>query len=377
MKMAHEDLQERIIELELELKNTKVNKRTEMAVGQLKGKIAKLKEEFEVKMSKGGSRGEGFAVKKEGDATVGLLGKPSVGKSTLLGKITNKESKIGAYEFTTLDVVPGLLHHKHTNLQILDLPGIIDRASDNRGFGKKVLSVVRACDLVVMVVDARFVIDEIKMLLKETRNAGIRFNTKKPNIEIHRMFKGGINVPLNNSSNNISYEFIESVMHDQKWVNAEVIIHEKNLTMDDFLEACYGNLEYQRAVICLNKIDLFSVDEIKKKVLLIKEKFPQFDLFGVSADSNINLDKFKDFMWDELGFIYIYLKEAKKEPDFENPLVVKKNNTIKDVCDHIHRDFVEKFKFAKIKGSSAKFDWQRVGLEHIVEDKDIVEIHAR
>ena len=257
------------------------------------------------------------------------------------------------------------------------MPGIIDKAADNRGFGKKVLSVVRACDLVVLVIDARYPIDEIEMLLRETKNAGIRFNTKKPNIEIRRQFKGGIQVPLNNSSDKISYKFIESVMHDQKWVNAEVIIHEKGLSVDDFLEACYSNLEYKKAVICLNKIDLFRVDELKEKINLIKSKYPQFDLFGVSADKDINIEKFKDFIWDELGFIYVYLKEAKKEPDFENPLVVKKGNTIRDVCLKIHKDFLDKFKFAKIKGKSAKFDWQRVGLDHVVENEDIVEIYAR
>jgi hypothetical protein len=375
--MAHEELKERIEELETELSNTKVNKRTEMAVGMLKAKIAKLKEELESKLSKGGSRGEGFAVKKEGDATVGLLGKPSVGKSTLLGKVTNKESKIGAYEFTTLDVVPGLLHHKHTNLQILDLPGIIDRAADNRGFGKKVLSVVRACDLVVLVIDSRNPIEDVEMLLRETKKSGIIFNKEKPNIEIKRAYKGGVVVPLNNSEEHISYELIKQVVNDRKLTNAEVIIHEKGLSAEEFVDACYGNLEYQNAVICLNKIDLFSVEEIKKKADVIKKKFPQFPLFGLSAESEINLDKFKDFIWDELGFIYVYLKEQKKEPDMKKPLIVRKNDTIEKVCSKIHFDLLKKFQFAKIKGKSAKFDWQRVGLEHVVEDKDIVEIYAK
>ncbi|MFW5705066.1 MAG: OBG GTPase family GTP-binding protein [Nanoarchaeota archaeon] len=375
--MAHEELKERIEELEKELQSTKVNKRTEASVGLLKAKIAKLKEELEAKLSKGKGAGEGFAVKKEGDSTVGLLGRPSVGKSTLLGKITNKESKIGAYEFTTLDCIPGLLHHKNTNLQILDLPGIIDRASDNRGFGKKVLSVVRACDLVVFVIDSRNPIPEIEMLIRETRNSGIRFNTQKPNIEIKRAYRGGINVPLNNSEETITQELIEQVMHDQRIVNAEVIIHEKDLTQDDFIDAAYKSMEYKKAVICLNKIDLFSVEEMKSKVDEISSKFPQFHLFGVSADKGINLEKFKDFIWDELGFIYVYLKEQKKEPDFKRPLVVNKNDTIQNVCEKIHADFVKKFKYAKIKGKSAKFDWQRVGLEHMVEDKDVVEIYAR
>ncbi|MDA3854926.1 MAG: 50S ribosome-binding GTPase [Candidatus Woesearchaeota archaeon] len=375
--MAHEELKERIEELEAELKGTKVNKKTEMAVGQLKSKIAKIKEELEVKLSKGKSVGDGFAVKKEGDATVGLLGKPSVGKSTLLGKITNKKSKIGAYEFTTLDVVPGLLHFKHTNLQILDLPGIIERAADNRGFGKKVLSVVRACDLVIFVIDVKDPLGEIKMLLDETYKSGIRFNQREPFIEIKRAFNGGISVPLNNSSDNIPYSLIEEVMHDMKYTNAEIIIHEKNLNVDDFIDACYGNLVYKKAVFCLNKIDLFDVDTIKGMVDEIKEKYPQFSLIGISADADINLDKFKDFMWDQLGFIWVYLKELKKEPDMQRPLVVRKGDTVERVCNKIHKDVLDKFKHARIKGSSAKFNWQRVGLDHVVKDKDIIEIFAR
>ncbi|MCH8519428.1 MAG: GTP-binding protein [Nanoarchaeota archaeon] len=374
--MANEVLQAKIEELELELKNTKVNKRTEAAVGQLKGKIAKLKEELEAK-SGGGSRGEGFAVKKEGDATVGLLGKPSVGKSTLLGKVTNKESKIGAYEFTTLDCVPGLLHFKHTNLQILDLPGIIDKAADNRGFGKKVLSVVRACDLVVLVIDARRPIEDIEMLLRETENSQIKFNQDPPNIQVRRMSHGAVNIPLNNSSDNLPNEMVAEVLKGMGYVNAEVIIHEKDATVDDVIEACYSNIVYKKAVLCINKIDLFSVEELKKIRDEIQEKYPQFELFGISAEAEVNIEKFKDFIWDQLGFMWVYLKEQRKDPDLEKPLVVHQGDTIKDVCEKIHKDLLKKFRYAKIKGRSAKFDWQRVGLEHKVEDRDIVEIYAR
>jgi len=375
--MAEEGLKEKIEMLEDDLHNTKVNKKTEMAVGQLKAKISKLKEELEKKLSKGGSRGEGFAVKKEGDATVGLLGKPSVGKSTLLGKITNKESKIGAYEFTTLDVVPGLLHFKHTNLQILDLPGIIDKASDNRGFGKKVLSVVRSCDLVVLVIDARYPIEEIEMLLNETKKANLRFNQKKPFIEIKRTHNGGVKVPLNNSKENIPYDFIKEVINNQGLTNAEAIIHERNLVPEDFVDAVYGNLEYKRAVICMNKIDLFKAPQLKEKIALIKEKYPQFPMFGISADSEINLEEFKEFIWYKLGFNWVYLKEQRREPDMDKPLVVKSGSTMLQVCHKIHKDFVDKFKFAKIRGKSVKFDWQQVGFDHVICDNDLVEIHLK
>lgn len=374
--MANEELKSRIEELEEELKNTKVNKRTEGSVGLLKAKIARLKDELEAKSS-GGKKGEGYAVKKEGDATVGLLGKPSVGKSTLLSKITNKESKIGAYEFTTLEVVPGLLNYKHTNLQILDLPGIIDRASDNRGFGKKVLSVVRACDLVVFIIDARRPIEDMQMLLHETKNAGIRVNKEKPFIEIKRTSKGGIDIPINQSSKNIPEETIKQILNDNKIVNAEVLIHEENLNIEDFIDAIYKNLVYTKGAICLNKIDMCSKQDIKEKQDKIKKLYPSYPLYGISAEQGINLDGFHEFIWRELGFIWVYLKEQRKEPDFKKPLVLEQGDNVQRVCEKIHKDFLTKFRYAKVKGKSAKFEWQRVGLDHIVEDKDIVEIYVK
>jgi ribosome-interacting GTPase 1 len=50
----------------------------------------------------------------------------SVGKSTLLSRVTSTKSEIAAYEFTTLTCVPGVIEHKGANIQLLDLPGIIE-----------------------------------------------------------------------------------------------------------------------------------------------------------------------------------------------------------------------------------------------------------
>ncbi len=80
-------------------------------MGTLKAKLAKLKREI-IDASggkKGGGAGEGFDVSKSGDARVGMIGFPSVGKSTLLTKLTGTFSKVAAYEFTTLTCVPGVV----------------------------------------------------------------------------------------------------------------------------------------------------------------------------------------------------------------------------------------------------------------------------
>ena len=99
-------LQEKIANFEEELRTTKYNKRTQGAVGLLKAKIARLKDEQRKRASKG-KKGEGYSVRKSGDATVILVGFPSVGKSTLLNSITKADSPVGSYKFTTLSVIPG------------------------------------------------------------------------------------------------------------------------------------------------------------------------------------------------------------------------------------------------------------------------------
>ena len=57
--------------------------------------------------------------------------------------------------------------------------------------------------------------------------------------------------------------------------------------------------------------------------------------------------------------------------------MIQNGSNIHQVCQKIHKDFVTNFKHAKVKGKSAKFDWQLVGVDHIVHDKDIIEIGLR
>lgn len=91
---------------------------------------------------------------KSGDARVVMIGFPSVGKSTLLSKLTPTESAVAGYEFTTLTCVPGKFTYKGANIQLLDLPGIIEGASQGKGRGRQVIAVARTADVVLMMLDA-------------------------------------------------------------------------------------------------------------------------------------------------------------------------------------------------------------------------------
>ena len=97
-------------------------------------------------------------------------------------------------------------------------------------------------------------------------------------------------------------------------------------------------------------------------------------IMRISAFKDIGLDELKDFIYDNLGFMIVYLKPKGQEADLEEPLIVKDDSTVQNICMKLHRDFVRKFRYARVKGPSAKFDWQRVGLDHLLKDGDLLTI---
>jgi len=145
-------------------------------------------------------------------------------------------------------------------------------------------------------------------------------------------------------------------------------------TADMIVDTLAGNRVYSRAVVIINKIDIANEEEIKRIEDMLPEGWP---IMRISAFKETGLEEMKDFLYDHLGFMSLFLKPQGQEADMVEPLIVKTGSTVQDVCVTLHRDFVRNFRYARVKGPSAKFDWQRVGLEHTLADQDVLSIIIR
>jgi len=356
------DIDEEIRQIEEEIKNTKYNKATQHHIGKLKAKLARLRDE-KLKQ-KGGKGGGGFGIKKTGDATVGMIGFPSVGKSTLLNLLTNAESKTGSYDFTTTSVIPGVMEYEGCKIQLLDLPGIISGAAEGRGEGRKIISIARVVDLILIMVDAGE-LSQLDFIKKELHNAGIRLNQKPPDVTIKKKDRGGISVELSKNAK-IDEEMAKNIAQEYL-INADIVIR-GDVDEEKFIDALSGNRVYVPSITAINKIDIYkNVQDIPKDERTVL----------VSAKTGFGVDELRKKIFEALSLVRIYMKPEGGDADMEHPLVLRKGAKIEDVCRKIHRDFVKNFRYALVWGPSASFPGQRVGINHMVKDKDVVTVVTR
>ncbi len=360
---------EKIKELEDLISNSQYNKRTQHAIGLYKAQLAKLKDKQESRRAAASSKkGTGYSVRKSGDGTVVLLGFPSVGKSTLLNGITDAKSDVAAYAFTTLTVIPGTLNYEHAKIQVLDVPGIVRGAATGKGRGTEVFSVLRNADLIVILIDVSYP-EHYPVILKEIVDAHIRINQRLPDVKIIKRSKDGIRIGRT-CKVGLTDETIISVLREFKINNADVVIRE-DITVDQLIDVIEKNKYYVPAITVLNKVDTVSPTVAKRVAKKVNA-----DIL-ISAEKRTHLEELKRLIFDTLDLMRVYLKEPTKEADMKIPLIVSTGFSIKDVCNKLHRDFVDKFKFARVWGKSAKFDGQKLMKNHKLIDGDVLELHLR
>eukprot|EP00727_Mastigamoeba_balamuthi_P004999 m51a1_g14498 putative developmentally-regulated gtp-binding protein 2-like (365) ;mRNA; f:772852-774775 len=357
---------EKIKDIEAEIARTQRNKATEHHLGMLKAKLAKMRGTLLEGGAKGGGKGEGFDVLKSGDARVSLIGFPSVGKSTLLTKLTHTASAIAAYEFTTLTCIPGVIEYKGAKVQLLDTPGIIEGAAAGKGRGRQVIAVSRTADLVLMMLDATKGPLQKRLLTEEMETMGIRLNQKPPNIYYKPKPSGGVALTHTVPLTHLDEKLVKAILHEYKIHDAEVIVKE-DATVDQLIDVVEGKRVYIPCLYVYNKIDQLSLEELE-------ELASQDNSVLISCEMGLNLDYLLDRIWEGLALIRVYTKRRGDPPDFAGPMIVRKGSSVTDVCHSIHRDLASGTRYGLVWGMSAKHTPQVVGMHHVMLDEDVLQL---
>jgi small GTP-binding protein len=354
-----------IMEIEDELSRTKYNKATQGHIGRLKAKLARLREQRQRTGMR--SAGLGYGIKKEGDATVVLVGFPSVGKSTLLNRISNAESKIGDYDFTTLNIVPGVMELHGARIQVLDMPGLVEGASRGKGRGREVLSVVRNADLVVIILDADKP-EHLDIIRRELYEAGFRLDRGRPDVKITKRSGGGLDIGSAVRLTRITREMVREALQEFKLFNAEVVIRQ-DVSMEHLTDCILGNRAYIPSLVVVNKVDRVPGGGLK----WLREKCG--DCILISAEKGTGMEEFREAVWRKLGLMRVFMKRVGRPPDMKEPIIVRKGATIRGVAENVHKSW-GRARFARVWGSG-RFPGQRLGLDYVLRDRDIVEIHTK
>lgn len=307
---------------------------------------------------------------KSGDCRVCLIGFPSVGKSTLLSKMTKTKSEVAAYEYTTLTAIPGVIEYRGASIQLLDLPGIIEGAASGRGRGRQVVAVAKTADLIIMMLDATKSEKQRALLEHELEQVGIRVNKKKPDITFKIKKGGGISFNATCKLTHVDEKMVYSILHDYKIHNADILFRD-DYTIDEFIDVVLstqgGKRKYVRCLYVYNKIDSISIEEVDR---LAREP----NSVVISCELNLNLDYLLERIWEALGMLMVYTKRRGEYPDLNEGLVLRSGSSVEHCCHAIHRTLSEQFRYALVWGVSAKHNPQRVGLSHNLADQDVISI---
>lgn len=161
----------------------------------------------------------------------------------------------------------------------------------------------------------------------------------------------------------------QDIESDSEWLGIARI-------SDLIIVVAINDEEISKVLEELQEVKIFIPLLIVHNKLDIIPKVPIRSEISVSALTKQNISELKDKIFLKLRIIRVFTKEPGK-PKSSQPIVLKQNSTIKDLAEKIHKHFIEKFNYALVWGKSVKFQGQRCGLNHKLDDGDVIEIYLK
>ncbi|MCS7096385.1 MAG: 50S ribosome-binding GTPase [Candidatus Bathyarchaeota archaeon] len=353
------------------------HKGTAKLCAQVKKQMAMIREELEEKQRrKAGRGGSRFFIEKEGAAQVVVIGLTNVGKSSLLRALTNAKVEVSQAPYTTSEPVPGMLSYEDIQFQIVEAPAIMEGAAEGKAWGLQTLALARNADGLILMVDlGHDPVKQLSIILGELQKARILVSKPRAYVEIERRHMGeGLRIIVFGQLLGCTFKDVEDLLKSYGVTNALVKIYGQ-ATLDEVEDAIFGNITYKPAIIVANKLDLKGAESN----LRLLESYVEGNLkvIAVSCENGQGIKGIGEVLFKALGLIRVYTKEPGEKEPSKKPFILKRGSTVQDLAKHIHSDFIDGFLYAKIWSKRLSFSPQKVGAAFILEDGDIVEIHAK
>lgn len=291
------------------------HKASEKLQAELKTKMSDLREEIEHAKRSPKKGGVSYKIPKQGAGQYVIVGGPNAGKSRLLTRLTRATPEVAAYPFTTREPHVGMMDWQDTHVQLIDTPPIT--ADYLEGY---LSSMVRSADAALLLVD------------------------------------------LGDDDGPFAAETALEQLKERK----SVLVGQPPAESED------PTIQHTKTIVGANKLDLpGAADRLEFVREVFGERFP---IYAFSAEHGAGLEELRHALYQFLNVIRVYTKQPGKPPDLTSPFTCPVGSTLVEMASLVHRDFADKLKTARIWGTGVH-DGQMVARQHVLHDKDIVELH--
>jgi ribosome-interacting GTPase 1 len=348
--------------------------------GEINRKIAIIREDLDKKKRMGTGKSSGgpkLFIEKGATAQVALIGMTNVGKSCLMCATTNSKVLVTPTPFSTHEPVPGIMNYLDVQFQIVEAPAVMEGAAEGKAGGNVTLGLARNADGLILMVDlSRDPVSQLELLLSELEKT--RVLVSKPSggrVEIERRPAGNrFRVIVVGKLIDCSIKEIEELVRGYG-INDAIIRINGEVTLKDVEDAIYENTIYKPAVVAANKLDLpgttASLQRLKQHV---NGKLP---IVAISCEHKTGIEELGKALFESLGIIRVYTKEPGNKTHSDHPFALRKGATVNELTKNIHKELLSNFMFAMVWAKRLPFSPKKVGLNFVLNDGDIIEIHAR
>lgn len=292
------------------------HKGTEKLQADLRRRISKLEEEGQHARKGAAHRHDPGHVQREGAGQWVLLGPPNAGKSALLRALTHAHPEVASYPFTTRTPLPGMMPFEDVQVQLIDTPAVSPHHTE-----PYLIGLTHSADGVVLVLD--------------------------------------VTAPGAVESSAASFTLLERA---RVWPASRP----RPADLPAFVLG-------KPVVVIANKSDLDEGGVLAEELRAALARDLPF--VATSAEHGAGLEELRALLFAELARVRVYAKEPGKQPDRERPFVLANGATVHDLALAVHKDIADRLKYARVWGH-ARFDGQQVERDHVLFDRDVVELHA-